>query len=289
MQSLGAFVCVTLGSFALVLASACGDSGGSGGGSSEPGSCSSQAKALCEKTDDCSRPTLQYAYGDLKTCIERVTIDCEADVAAPGSNTTPADLKACASALAKESCEDWAQAGRRPACSVPGSRADGEPCGTDTQCQSTRCAIEPGATCGTCMPLMGEGEPCTDVAACGSGLLCAGGVCMTPQDPAPPLALGEACDPLADQCDRLQLQICYPQTNVCTQIPIAGLGETCGLVNGSDYVSCSLNLTCTGGFSEAGTCVAKAADGESCVSASCVSPAQCINEICAVPDPGECG
>jgi len=73
---------------------------------------------------------------------------------------------------------------------IPGMRELGAACATDTQCASTGCRLEPGAACGTCQPVVGAGEPCTD-ARCQPGLFCAAPsmACATPG------AVDAACRP----------------------------------------------------------------------------------------------
>ena len=298
---------LVLGGITLVLASACGGEDEDGGGS---GSCGSAAKVYCQKIDECAPLLIKIAFGDTTTCTERVTIDCEADTSAPGSNTTPVNLAACVNAVAGQTCDQIFRREQPAACSVPGSRVDGEPCGADPQCESGHCNV--GASdCGTCAPLSAAGGDCEEGDDCQSGLVCAEGVCATPVaiggacsnneqcagavcksgTCAAPLGPGEACEPASSGCDALQGLYCDPQSQACKLIEFVGLGQTCGLVDGA-LVACAGGGSCDTGPNNQGTCVAAAADGAACDpidGPTCTAPARCVSGSCQLPNPSGCG
>lgn len=199
-----------------------------------------------------------------------------------------------------------------PECDIEGSRADGETCGTDSQCQSRNCKVAVDTTCGTCAPRAAAGGSCTENDDCETGLICSADVCATPValggactssqqcagfdvckngTCAAPAGAGQACDPQAADCDLLAGLFCDPASSTCKLIQIAAAGEACGFVDGT-AVGCGAGGECVPPSSAQGTCAAPAGDGESCNAVSgpkCLEPAECVSGTCQLPNPTSCG
>lgn len=320
---------------ALALTSACGSSnksnggGGSGGtggaagaggagaagtagsGGSASGDCNSVATALCNKLNQCSPLGLQLTYGDVTTCVSRAATSCKDGTTAPGASVSPAQFAACAAAFSSLDCSQWVHGVTMPsACIIPGSLADGKPCGSADQCKSGFCSVSTGI-CGACAEPVGAGQKCTSNAGCTSGLVCnssgqcaqpvaAGGSCTTLADCdtglvcasskcVQPLAAGKACT--GGDCDHLAGAFCNPSSKVCETIQAADAGKPCGLVSGA-FVLCSAGGHCTIPTGQTqGTCLAHAADGASCDiqnGPNCLQPALCVNKQCTLGDPSSC-
>jgi hypothetical protein len=283
-----------------------GGAGGSGGGSGS-GDCTSVDTAICNKLQQCAPIALKVAYGDMSTCIQRLGLACTATTTAPGVTDTPAEFAACANDYAALSCSDMLNNVEPSSCKIKGSRADGEPCGSDEQCQSAFCKTN-GSNCGACGEPAAAGDPCTKNADCASGLVCATGVCKTPVDAggqctdksdcasgltcksgtcALPGGAGAPCSVTAQDCDTTAGLFCSTNA-VCTSVGTASAGQACGVINGT-YVVCTGGGYCKGGLQ--GTCEAPAANGAACspTGPTCLSPAQCLNSTCELPNPASCG
>ncbi len=294
---------------ALILTSACGgSSSGNGGGS---GDCTSVATAVCNKIETCSQLLMKLSYGDVQTCVTRVSMSCTAGTSAPGASVSSSQFAACANAFSGADCKTLIGANFSPAaCTIAGSLADGKPCGSSDQCQSAYCSVSSGL-CGSCGTRAAAGKACASSAECASGLICnsgsvcaqpvaAGGSCSDVRDCAAglscpsgkcaqPLAAGQSCT--GGDCDQSAGVFCNVQTNVCQTIQIADAGQPCGIVNGT-YVGCSASGHCSLPQGQTqGTCQAHAADGAKCDNINgptCLAPAVCMNGNCVVSDPTSC-
>jgi hypothetical protein len=105
------------------------------------------------------------------------------------------------------------------------------------------------------------------------------------------LAAGATCDATAQNCDPFAGLYCDPTTKVCAKVTLVAAGASCGL-SSSGYAQCSGKGTCRrAGASQTGTCVAAAADGQTCDTVNgpdCVTPAVCTNGVCKLPDAASC-
>jgi hypothetical protein len=209
--------------------------------------CDAQARALCDRLDDCSPHTIAVRYGDLFGCQSGERQRCLERLAAPGTSETASFAGGCALALPSESC--LSLFGNTPvlACvAPPGLLHDGDPCLAHGQCRSGTCNLAPGATTGSCGAPAQADESCA-ARSCARGLVCVdpGAACARPGiqdaacDAAHPCAIGfscvgagaqpgscqpaiampgAACDPTAtfsSNCD-LDLQlVCDPAAGVC--------------------------------------------------------------------------
>lgn len=293
---------------------ACGGSSSSGGvaSSSPEAACDSFVRALCNKVDECVPIGIRAEYKDAAECVARQKQSCLKTFAAPGITTTPADVDACTNAYTAASCD--AILTRAPdACIFEGSLADGTPCGDGAQCQGGACNKSGANACGACTQRSAAGGPCASTAGCQSGLVCASQKCVAPAKAGAscsgsipcegalrcskgvctvPLAAGAACESGDDDaCDRLKALFCDPTAKVCKEVKLAGPGEACGLVDGT-FVGCAQGGKCkTSANTPQGTCLAAAADGQSCNEASgpgCLEPAKCVDGVCTIEDPGAC-
>lgn len=299
--------------WACVAATACG-SGGSPGGSSSKSDCTSLATAICDATEQCSPFYLSANYGDMATCVARNVLACQAFTTASGASVKPSDYAACAKGYAQLDCAHLMGALHGTivpsGCAVPGARANGQPCGVDTQCKSGYCQ-HTSVTCGTCEDLRASGAPCTQVADCQAGLTCSsahitcaepgkvGDACTLSTDCAIGLACaankcvkpGEAGAPctLLEDCDVDQGMICGLQ-HTCMATQLAKIGAACGIVNNA-LVACE-----GAGFCDipqgktTGTCRAPPKDGGACGPTKlCMLPAMCVSNTCRLPDTTTCG
>ncbi len=288
----------------MAVAAACGGSSDSGGGSSAS-DCTGATQVLCEHINACFPDLVQAFWGSVAECASRSKLSCEADLAAPGAATTPAQIGACASAYSKQSCDLLFSGSEPEECNVPGTRNDGEPCGVDTQCKSTNCKINSGE-CGACAPRVAAGGSCDVDDDCDANLTCANGVCATPVPAggacattdqclrsllckngtcAKGGAAGAPCEPQQQGCASFQGLYCDPESKVCAAASWAKVGEACGLVGGK-YVACQQS-NCYNG-----TCAEYAADGAACndeTGPDCLQPASCVNGTCKLPSAASCG
>lgn len=150
--------------------------------------CSDSANAQCQKLDACHVSGVSIRYGSTDVCVSRVKANCLSALGAANTGRTPDNDEACALAQPSASCSDFSQ-GTIAACQAPaGTRAVGNPCTFNAQCQSAFCAVAPGVACGTCAAVPTPGQSCTNT-QCGPGQVClkATSVC------APFGASGAAC------------------------------------------------------------------------------------------------
>ncbi|HMI88198.1 MAG TPA: hypothetical protein VK550_29135, partial [Polyangiaceae bacterium] len=292
-------------------------SGGTAGNGADAGSgteleqaCGNLADAYCQKLSQCAAFAFRADYGDLETCRSRDARVCTTFGGLAGTSETAPNRQACAAALTAATCAAWIGdfESALPAClEMPGSRASGEVCASNSQCQTAQCKAPSGASCGVCAPAHGPGESCTYSGDCINQLPCVSGVCVKPgalgascaststcrgelvckaSVCAKPAQAGEACT--AGMCDGFQELFCA-SSRVCQKVRYAAPGESCDLSAG---IHCERSGICrTSGTASQGTCVAAAADGSACnatAGPACLPGAQCVSGYCQVPDPAAC-
>jgi hypothetical protein len=275
--------------------------------------CTDYAAAFCGKLQSCAPVLVSGLYADVTTCQARAKIGCMAALSAPGTTTTPNKLDDCAHALMPLGCDVVFQRTPPTAC-IPaaGPLADGMACGDDGQCHSGYCRKAPGMTCGTCGPTGAAGATCARDEDCNAQLKCQnakcaalvapGGTCDADTPCLPPSvcagsnvcttpgALGAACD-MTHPCDFLQAQYCDPKSKTCVAVTLASSGVACGMINGA-FVACAGSSQCLMD-AKTGTksCSAVAPDGTSCdltTGPTCLSPAECLNGVCHLPNAAAC-
>lgn len=159
-------------------------------------------------------------------------------------------------------------------------------CANGLVCGKVACPANGGPCTGTeqwqCVAADGgAGDPCTNWAACTWPLVCDGIHCVQPPGP------GESC-PMG-QCDDTQDLYCAASPDggarTCDRATYVPAGMPCDL-SASHPLLCSASATCrsvTGTPTLVGTCMAAAADGQSCLDALCVPPSICANGVCQAP------
>jgi hypothetical protein len=212
--------------------------------------CAEFAEALCARFDTCSVRLIESVYRDRPTCAARVAAGCVQSLEASDGAGTPAGLRSCTGMLPELEC--GALLGNRwpDACRVaPGIRQDGQPCGQDAQCASTRCMRAAETACGSCASLATQEQACRANGDCSAGLVCAqDGVCRAlgisaaTCDELHPCAYpltcasgqcvaaigqGAQCALSADRCDRYAGLSCGATSSVCEPWPAPAAGQTC--------------------------------------------------------------
>jgi hypothetical protein len=130
--------------------------------------CADSAAVFCAWTKACwGSGYFKGYYGDDAWCLNVATRSCLAYYFAPGSTFAVTGLQACTAAKAAQTRCEVAPASCVPG---PGTRENGEACGSATQCKSQFCCASYSA-CGTCCPAPQAGETCWQ-GACGEGLFC---------------------------------------------------------------------------------------------------------------------
>jgi hypothetical protein len=274
--------------------------------------CGVYAQSLCQRLASCSPLTVHAIYADVSACASRLGQACVTDSSAPGATTTAAGLRVCAGVLDGVACGSLMNHDLPADCRLPpGMLADGEGCGADGQCASTRCARAAGEGCGACAKVAREGQACTAESDCDYGLTCGtGGTCVRfgargstcdAAHPcgyelgcvsgacAPVAAPGQACDPKQNDCDLWRAQSCDPSTSTCGALRIAGAGQACG-ETAAGLVVCGAAASCRE-TDTAGVCVAPSGDGAACDEAQakrCIAPARCVDGSCRWVDPARC-
>lgn len=282
---------------------ACSSSSSGGISGSPEAACDSFVSAFCNKLNECLPFAIKASYKDAAECISRQKAQCVKSVNAPSSGLTAGYLDGCTSAYSSVSCENVLK--QPDNCkSVAGSLADGSPCGEDAQCTGRACNRTGDSNCGACGQRVAAGGDCTtgkcddgltcaqnskcvagaaagascgETQPCQSGLVCSKGTCGQGAAAGGSCADGEACNPFKGLA-------CDPTSKTCKEVKVANAGEKCGLVDGQ-FVLCAAGGTC-----KSGTCAAPLADGASCTAdgAGCQEPAECLNGVCTISDPGAC-
>ncbi len=312
MKLLASFFHVAL--TAAVIA-ACGSSSAS---SNDMAACTDIANARCSRIASCSSTALTYWFPDMGTCQSVFVASCMGALAAPSTGATSAWVETCSQTIANASawsCDDFLFNQNIPtACVVPaGTLASGAACAFDTQCQSSFCAIVPGAACGTCAAATQPGDSCAELTACatpqtgseacepsnkqcvafaslgqacGASQPCAAGLSCTGAGMcAPALATVKAdCPTSGPGCDFFQDLTCNSQSG-CEPVPFVAAAQPCGYIQ-YENVSCEGGAQCIGGV-----CVAAAAVGQPCHLGSgpvCIAPSRCILGTCQIDDATKC-
>lgn len=295
----------------LVLGGACGgstsDDGLAGSAATPAQACTDLSAAYCNAIQKCDPFAIEYAYGTVATCQDRIAVGCNASMAAPGQSSTPAKLEACSQDVGGFSCEDLLNR-KSPASCQPtaGTQVNGGACVDNSQCQSTFCN-KSASSCGVCSAVPSAGSACTTDDDCAPGMKCAnsntcavpgasGASCNDQSAPcAYPLACnggtcgaragsgapGQACQSTGD-CDASTGTLCIRGT--CAAITLADPGGTCSVTATPPSV-CKMSGTCSGQV-----CAAHAEDGAACnalTGPKCLAPAQCVQGLCRLPD-GTC-
>jgi hypothetical protein len=209
--------------------------------------CRAVIEAQCEVKTRCG------VYSDVRLCARFVEL-CPEYYFSPGSTRTVENMSMCLDALRNKSCDEE-RVGIGPTCLTPGTLADDAPCTYASQCASGDCSMAEGASCTTCRPRVGLGEPCA------------------PFD----CAIGSFCDVTTD--------VCVP---VLTG-PAAAEGEPCN-VTSTPFVGCQGVLGCgPTATSSTPVCHVISGLGEPCPDALCTPPLLCVAEtsglVCDTRDP----
>jgi hypothetical protein len=208
---------------------------------------------------------------------------------------------------------------------LAGNESTGAPCEYNGQCQSDFCSVAPGSFCGTCQLAPTIGQACDSLFGCANGLICAnttcpidGGSCTgaqrsicfkprgeggecdnLPDCESPLICVGRACTSLLPNgspcdgggCDITEGLYCVAKQDggaqTCVQATFASAGAECNSTT-TPPTLCGASGSCqsvTGATASVGTCVAAAADGQSCANALCLPPALCISGTCQAPVP----
>jgi hypothetical protein len=316
---------VVLGGLGLALAvPACGSGSGGAGSVSLAQACADLATSECNQRQACDPRGFAQVFADVTTCVARTQLPCPTLSQAPGSGYQPAAIEACAKALASATCADVGNDIGLAACQIRGTLPPGAACADDSQCAGAENYCRLSGSCGVCAPRKGVSDPnnplsfgdcagndgcqdglvcnltlcaatvapggaCSLTAPCTWGYACISGTCAVPM-----LSAGAACDYNASACDPTQGLVC-PQAGMCTVLPTATLGQTCGL-----DATTGLVTSCVGGSvcnvtsgNYLGTCVTPLADGDACDAMSylydqCQPPAACTGGFCNLPDPLAC-
>jgi hypothetical protein len=340
-----AVVASTLG--ALALADCAGSSGGSMGTASDGGAdgttfdayvdapldvdpatraaalaaCATESAAYCARAGACFPTFLAETFGDVTTCEARLTLSCVPTVLSVGSQTTAADVQACAAALPTADCDAVFVDNAPPAAceTIAGTLSAGSKCAFGEQCKGALCNVGPSG-CGSCVGRNEAGVDCSSTDECTYGTVCASGTCVAPMGEAgspcvlstpctapnrcaggtltctPPLEAGAFCNPNLDNaCDSTQSVQCIPAPDpplggVCAPPTLVASGA-CGEV-GSVFVACTGGGVCANVDGNGqGTCMAPAADGAPCDGNDgplCLPPAICVSGTCVVDDENSC-
>ncbi len=284
-----------------------------GNGSSATTAAQAVAQALCDRTQACAPALLQGLYGDVGTCVTRVTATFAPGLSAKGSAVTATELNACAAALPAASCGDLLSNRLPDACTPPaGTLADGAACGVDAQCATKHCKLAAGKTCGTCAARAEVAGTCVAATDCAAGLTCVNGVCAkagtsgsacsatAPCRPdfvcrggacAAPVTAGTACAD-GEGCDELHGVVCSVVSKKCVTVTYGATNAACGLVP-SGLELCAGSGFCKGAKAPSyqGTCIAAAEDGAACDLTNgpyCGAGATCVDGKCALVDPAKC-
>lgn len=219
---------------------------------------------------------LRRLHGTEAVCLDALSKSCVGKIEVPRTGHSPRSMAACASALVRLSCEDFANIGSlaQPHCRAPpGQQGLGDACRFDDQCRSRRCVFRranQGSPCGVCQSPLAEGADCqTDPNLCDEGLSCVsercvrhvieeGGLCnnrdllcsfdrglscVAGSCTHLGTKVGTRCDPkhaVAPNCQFRTGLHCDRATGECKPIGLAKLGQPCG----SEDLTCEAPNTC---------------------------------------------
>jgi hypothetical protein len=276
--------------------------------------CGQFASTLCGRLNGCAPYALSIFYGDSATCMSRVALGCMRDLEVPDTQQTPTGMSACARDANDASCDDLLANAFPTSCQIkPGTRLNGEGCGSSWQCMSTHCEKTTGE-CGVCAPRAAANGACSVDGGCTLGLVCAGGKCVTPgaagapcgaaapcranlycsattSSCAAPLALGASCAGDTGACDLRQGVSCnfLSAAPKCETVAAAKGGQACGIVNGTFTLCIALNACPGATLTQPGACLAPANDGQACNDMThCLPPASCVGGLCRLPSTASC-
>jgi hypothetical protein len=244
---------------------ACGGATGSGGSSGRgtssgtEGECALLYQALSgAQCGGLMRPTTEDARVQ-----KRFEQACQNAVALPGSGLTAQVLSDCISAAQSPWCD--IDTSTVLGCSAPGSLPGGSPCSASVQCQSGTCLagvfpIGSSGTppCGTCTPVIANGQPCGRGETCGPGSACT----------YPLTCVAIASGTEGAHCDA-NAALCNPglycnASGMCT--PFGSQGEPCVTNTTDTNTVCAPSLRCVPGSQDrtSGTCRSRSAAGGPC-------------------------
>jgi hypothetical protein len=294
-----------------------GVAGGGGSSGAAPGAGSSATEA-CIEYFVASAVRLAECSGNTPSPLELLhwtsELYCPDALFASGSTRTPEGLITCAQAWRTFPCEALA-AGEVPDCTTPGTRAPGETCIHDAQCDQLLCAAATTGECGVCQARAAAGEPCGMGVACERGHACQrdpalpSAVCVPSPTFELPAQVGEACggstrcvnDAYCDGsnpngggfCVALEIGspcaqrdficgmelYCANVDETCRAFP--GVGEQCGRATDSTS-ACAPGTECVGGTCELAMV---APPGEPCGELGCGEGNQCrcLDPACSEP------
>lgn len=289
------------------------DAGGEGGTSADQ-ACADLEYARCTRLQECSPTALTFRYGDLTTCETVNKAYCVANLAAPSTGQTVANVEACAQQYPNWDCNDYVLTQNPPPeCQqVDGSLANGTSCAFPAQCQSGFCAIVPGAACGVCAATPQPGDSCAQLTLCGQSIICStdsatcyvppaagaacsyGQTCVTGYEcigatsagaagtcVAGATSAGAACDTPTTACSFYAGFTCDTQTKQCVAVSFSGSGQGCNFDSSTGVdEQCSGGAKCVATSSTApGTCSAVSSIGGACdlvAGPACVGPSRCV-------------
>jgi hypothetical protein len=234
--------------------------------------CLTYHRAQCERYAACGNQPVG-------TCLSE-SLECPDSLFSPGSNWTVALAKECAKQFATLPCEVARQWGRSPACAPAGTRAAGQTCTSDFQCQSQVCTRS--KLCGVCAAIAKDGDDCASNTPCPVGSYCDKTLKCAPfptvsTDPVKPgndagaalPTLGMACTDSCDGASYCDGKTCLPlpgKLAVCGTSAKTGRPKWCG-----DGLYCEI----TTGF-----CQPLPIQGEKCAVESESTPAA-VTWLCA--------
>jgi hypothetical protein len=238
--------------------------------------CSELAETRCTKRDSCTNGNENARdYGNLATCIARMTLSCTQGLTDAGAEGTVATNEACVSQLTSLSCADFLAGNYGAPCHTSGAGANGTPCHGSSDCATYYCANDRYAVCGTCADAPASGASCRESNCASANQTCVwsylltnvcepmvgiGGSCSEGSAPgcAPDLACmrapgattgtcaaavgtaGAACNsgnPTNVGCDGTRGLSC--DDNACAAIQYVGDGMPCGTLPGGAFAECS--------------------------------------------------
>jgi hypothetical protein len=134
--------------------------------------CTELAQAKCAKRAACTDGADNTTdYGDLATCVTRLSLSCTAAFGGPGAQSTVATNEACVNQLASLSCADYLAANYGAPCRTPGPGALGTACSSNSDCATYFCSNIRFSECGTCAEPPAAGSSCVTT-NCGAGQSC---------------------------------------------------------------------------------------------------------------------
>jgi hypothetical protein len=162
-------------SLSLLVLGACGSDGSkpngkanNGGSRGAPGT--AQLTADEQACDAFYKAQIDWSHrcggilNESQSAITRFRALCARELAAPGAEGLRDARARCIERQATAACDDTITECDQPA----GTLADGEPCGSRSQCQSRFCKIDGNSSCGQCAPLVGASGECLAAADCAS-------------------------------------------------------------------------------------------------------------------------